>query len=219
MIILACNEISLSFGTDIILNKVSCNVHRGEKAALVGVNGAGKSTLFKIILGSLQQDSGDVFMSKGLRIGYLDQSSGLDSENTIWAEMLTAYHTLTSMEARLKLLEKNISQEKNEEHLHSLMKEYDRLLECFTREGGYEYNSRIRGVLRGLGFTDEEFELAIRNLSGGQKTRLALAKLLLEEPDLLLLDEPTNHLDMNAIEWLEDFLKSYKQSVIVISHD
>lgn len=219
MIILACNEISLSFGTDTILNKVSCNVHRGEKAALVGVNGAGKSTLFKVIIGSLQQDSGDIFVSKGLRIGYLDQSSGLESENTIWAEMLTAYHTLISIEARLKLLEKSISHEKNEERLRSLMKEYDRLLERFSREGGYEYNSRIRGVLRGLGFKDEEFELAIRNLSGGQKTRLALAKLLLEEPDLLLLDEPTNHLDICAIEWLEDFLKNYKQSVFAISHD
>jgi ATP-binding cassette subfamily F protein 3 len=219
MIILACNEISLSFGTDIILNKVSCNVHRGEKAALVGVNGAGKSTLFKIIIGSLQQDSGDVFMSKGLRIGYLDQSSGLESENTIWAEMLTAYHALISIEDRLKLLEKDISQEKDQERLHSIMKEYDRLLERFNREGGYEYNSRIKGVLRGLGFKEEEFELKIKKLSGGQKTRLALAKLLLEEPDLLLLDEPTNHLDIGAIEWLEDFLKSYKQAVFVISHD
>ncbi len=219
MIILACNDITLSFGTEIILSKVSCNLHRGEKAALVGVNGAGKSTLFKIIIGSLQQDSGEVFMSKGLRTGYLDQSSGLESENTIWAEMLTAYHVLTSMEARLKLLEKNISREGDEQRLRSMMKEYDRLLERFMREGGYEYNSRIKGVLRGLGFKDEEFELTIKTLSGGQKTRLALAKLLLEEPDLLLLDEPTNHLDIKAIEWLEDFLKSYKQAVFVISHD
>ncbi len=219
MIILACNDITLSFGTDVILNKVSCNLHRGEKAALVGVNGAGKSTLFKIIIGSLQQDSGDVFMSKGLRTGYLDQNSGLESENTIWAEMLTAYHALTSMEARLKLLEKNISREKDEGRLHSLMKEYDRLLERFMREGGYEYNSRIKGVLRGLGFKDEEFELTVKKLSGGQKTSLALAKLLLEEPELLLLDEPTNYLDINATEWLEDFLKAYKQAVFVISHD
>lgn len=219
MIILACNDISLSFGTDIILNKVNCNLQQGEKAGLVGVNGAGKSTLFRIITGSLQQDSGEVFMTKGLRAGYLDQTSGLESENTIWAEMLTAYSALTSMEARLKALERNISGEKSEDRLNSLMREYDSLLERFKREGGYEYNSRIKGVLRGLGFSDEQFGLTIMKLSGGQKTRLALAKLLLEEPDLMLLDEPTNHLDIAATEWLEDYLKGYKKAVLVISHD
>lgn len=219
MNILVCNELSLSFGTDLILNKVGFSLQQNEKAGLVGVNGAGKSTLFKIITGSLQQDSGDVFMSKGLQPGYLDQNSGLESSNTIWAEMLTTYSALTSMELRLKLLEKNISQEKNEDRLHSLMREYDSLLERFSRDGGYEYNSRIRGVLRGLGFDDSQFDLSIKALSGGQKTRLALGKLLLEEPDLLLLDEPTNHLDINAIEWLEDFLKNYKKAVLVISHD
>ena len=219
MIVLTCFELCLSFGTDIILNKVGFNLQQNEKAGLVGVNGAGKSTLFKIIIGSLQQDSGEVFISKGLHIGYLDQGSGLESDNTIWAEMLTTYSALTSMEARLKLLEKNISQEKAEERINSMMKEYDALLERFSREGGYEYNSRIRGVLRGLGFEDSQFDLRIQTLSGGQKTRLALAKLLLEEPDLLLLDEPTNHLDIGAIEWLEDFLKNYKKAVIIISHD
>jgi ATP-binding cassette subfamily F protein 3 len=219
MIILTCNDLCLSFGTDMILNKVNFNIQMGEKAGLVGVNGAGKSTLFKIITGNLQHDSGEVFISKGLRLGYLDQNSGLESGNTIWAEMLTTYSSLTSMEARLKLLEKNISHEKDEDRIHSMVKEYDTLLERFSREGGYEYNSRIRGVLRGLGFEDSQFELQIRALSGGQKTRLALAKLLLEEPDLLLLDEPTNHLDIEAIEWLEDFLKSYKKAILIISHD
>lgn len=219
MIILACNNISLSFGTDVILNKISFHLQQGEKAGLVGVNGAGKSTLFKIMIGSLQQDQGDVYLSKGLQLGYLDQSSGLESDHTIWAEMLTTYSVLTSMEARLKLLEKNISHETEQDRLHAMMKEYDNLLERFSREGGYEYNSRIKGILRGLGFADDQFSLTIRTLSGGQKTRLALAKLLLEEPDLLLLDEPTNHLDILAIEWLEDFLKSYKKSVLIISHD
>ena len=219
MIILACNEISLSFGTDVILNRVSCNVQQGEKAGLVGVNGAGKSTLFKIITGSLQQDSGEIFMSRGLKTGYLDQNSGLESESTIWEEMLTTYSALISVESRLKTLEKNISLEKDEERLHSMMKEYDTLLERFKQEGGYEYNSRIKGVLRGLGFTESQFEMTVKKLSGGQKTRLALAKLLLEEPDLLLLDEPTNHLDIDALEWLEDYLKSYKKAVLVISHD
>jgi len=219
MIILTCNELCLSFGTDIILDKVSCTLQQNEKTGLVGVNGAGKSTLFKLITGSLQQDSGEVFISRGLHVGYLDQNSGLESDNTIWAEMLTTYSTLTSMEVRLKLLEKNISHEKDEDRIHSMMKEYDNLLERFSREGGYEYNSRIKGVLRGLGFEDSQFELRIQTLSGGQKTRLALAKLLLDEPDLLLLDEPTNHLDIGAIEWLEDYLKNYKKAVFIISHD
>ena len=219
MIILACNELSLSFGTVIILDKVSCTLQQNEKTGLVGVNGAGKSTLFKLITGSLQQDSGEVIISRGLHVGYLDQNSGLESDNTIWAEMLTTYSTLTSMEVRLKLLEKNISHEKDEDRIHAMMKEYDNLLERFSREGGYEYNSRIKGVLRGLGFEDSQFELRIQTLSGGQKTRLALAKLLLDEPDLLLLDEPTNHLDIGAIEWLEDYLKNYKKAVFIISHD
>jgi len=219
MIILTCNEVSLSFGTDIILNKVSCALQQNEKTGLVGVNGAGKSTLFKLITGRLQPDSGEIFIAKGLKTGYLDQNSGLESGNTIWTEMLATYSALTSMEARLKLLEKNISHEKDEDRIHSLMKEYDTLLERFSREGGYEYNSRIKGVLHGLGFEDSQFELRIQALSGGQKTRLALARLLLEEPDLLLLDEPTNHLDIGAIEWLEDFLKNYKKAVFVISHD
>ena len=219
MIILSCNEISLSFGTDVILNKASFKLLQGEKAGLVGVNGAGKSTLFRIIIGQLQQDSGDVFMSKGLRVGFLDQYSGLESDNTIWSEMLTTYKSLISAEKRLKQLEHDISSESSQERLHSMMKEYDTLLERFSREGGYEYNSRIRGVLRGLGFDDSQFELMVKTLSGGQKTRLALARLLLEEPDLLLLDEPTNHLDISAIEWLEDFLKNYRRSVLVISHD
>lgn len=219
MIILTCNEVCISFGTDVILDKVSLTLQQNEKTGLVGVNGAGKSTLFKIITGQLTQDSGDVFISKGLQIGYLDQSSGLESENSIWDEVLTAYSALTSMEAKIKLLVKNMSTEKDEARIASMMREYDQLLERFSREGGYEYNSRIKGVLRGLGFSDDQFDLNVRALSGGQKTRLALAKLLLEEPDLLLLDEPTNHLDINAIEWLEDFLKNYKKSVFVISHD
>lgn len=219
MIILTCNNLCMSFGTDIILDNVCFTLQNNEKAGLVGVNGAGKSTLFKLITSVLSPDSGDIFISKNLRIGYLDQNSGLESNNSIWAEMLLTYSSLTTMEKKLKLLEKSISQEKNDDRLRALMKEYDSLLERFSREGGYEYNSRIRGVLRGLGFDESQFELPIKILSGGQKTRLALAKLLLEEPDLLLLDEPTNHLDIGAIEWLEDFLKSYKKSVLVISHD
>lgn len=219
MIILSCNNISFSYGTDIILNSVSLRLQQGEKAGLVGVNGAGKSTLFKIITGQLKQDSGEIFISKDLRIGYLEQSSGLESDNTIWDEMLVTFSPLIKMENRIRQLATEMAGEKDESSLNSMMKEYDGLLERFSREGGYEYNSRIRGVLKGLGFEESQFGLHIRALSGGQKTRLALARLLLEEPDLLLLDEPTNHLDISAIEWLEDFLKNYRKSLIVISHD
>lgn len=219
MIILACSNITMSFGTDKILDGVSFNLQTGEKTALVGVNGAGKSTLFKIIIGGMQPDSGDIFLAKGQRLGFLDQNSGLDTSSTIWEEMLSTYSHLIKMEERLKTLEKSISRETDTGTLESLMKEYDNLREKFSRDGGYEYNSRVRGVLRGLGFDDSQFGLGIQTLSGGQKTRLALAKLLLEEPDILMLDEPTNHLDIDALEWLEDFLKDYKKSVFIISHD
>ena len=219
MIILACNDINMSFGTDKILHHVSLNLQTGEKAGLIGVNGAGKSTLFKILSGSIHPDSGDIYLTKGQKLGLLDQNSGLETSNTIWEEMLSTYIHLIKMENRLKNLESRISIENEKEILDSLIREYDNLREKYSREGGYEYNSRVRGVLRGLGFDDNQFNLGIHTLSGGQKTRLALAKMLLEEPDILLLDEPTNHLDINALEWLEDFLKDYKKGVFIISHD
>lgn len=219
MIILAGNNINMSFGTDKILDNVSFNLQQGEKIALFGVNGAGKSTLFKIICGNIQPDSGDIFLTKGQKLGFLDQNSGLDSSNTIWEELVSTYSHLIKMEDRLKILEKKISTAIDNIELDQLMKEYDNLRERFSREGGYEYNSRIKGVLRGLGFNEYQFGLGISTLSGGQKTRLALARLLLEEPDILMLDEPTNHLDIDAMEWLEDFLKNYRKSVFIISHD
>lgn len=220
MIVLSCNNIALSFGVTKILENISFNVQESEKAGIVGVNGAGKSTLFKIICGIMQPDGGEIFTAKGYRTGYLDQHSGLDSSSTIWDELLSTYSHLIEMEKRLKHLEEEISTGGgSSERLLSLMKEYDSLTEKFSRMGGYEYNSRVRGVLRGLGFNDSQFSLKVQTLSGGQKTRLALAKLLLDEPDILLLDEPTNHLDIDALEWLEDFLKNYKKCVLVISHD
>jgi len=220
LIILSCNNICLNFGDFILLQNISFNIHDTDKVGIVGVNGAGKSTLFKIICGSITPDSGDVFLSKGQKIGYLEQNSGLNSSNTILNELLLAYSDLIAMESRLKILEEQISiNSTNKDSLSSMMKEYDLLLEKFSRLGGYMYNSRIRGVLKGLGFNDNQYDTKILTLSGGQKTRLALAKLLLEEPDILLLDEPTNHLDISALEWLEGFLKSYRGSVIIISHD
>lgn len=219
MIILSCNNISLSYGTSRILDGVSFNIQSGDKTGFVGVNGAGKSTLLKIICGRLKADDGEIYISKDYKLGYLDQHSGLESSNTILNEILSVFSNLIVMEKKLKVLEESISSEKDEQRLNSLMNEYSRLSETFSRSGGYEYNSRARGVLKGLGFTEDRYETRIRTLSGGQKTRLALARLLLEEPDLLLLDEPTNHLDIGAIEWLEDFLKNYKKSVVLVSHD
>ncbi|NJD04471.1 MAG: ABC-F type ribosomal protection protein [Ruminiclostridium sp.] len=219
MIILACSDITMSFGTDKILENITFNLQTEDKTGLIGVNGAGKSTLFRIINGSIQPDSGNIFISRGQKLGFLDQNSGLDTSNTIWNEMLSTFAHLIKMEERLKNLEMLISMEKDIDTLDSCMKEYDKLREKYSREGGYEYNSRVRGVLRGLGFDDNQFQLGIHTLSGGQKTRLALAKLLLEEPDILMLDEPTNHLDINALEWLEGFLKDYKKGVFIISHD
>jgi len=219
MIVLSCSNISLSFGTKKILENISFNLQESEKVGIVGVNGAGKSTLFKIIAGMLQPDSGDVFVAKSRKIGFLEQNSGLDSSNTIWEEVMSSFSNLIEMETRIKELEESISVEKNEDRLKSLLKEYSVLTENYSNSGGYEYNSRVKGILKGLGFTEDQFSLKIQALSGGQKTRMALAKLLLEQPDILLLDEPTNHLDIEALEWLESFLKGYKNSVMVISHD
>jgi len=219
MILLGSNSVSISFGTKQILENATFSVQNTDKIGVVGVNGAGKSTLFKIITSSYTADSGEIYIAKGCKIGYLAQNSELESSNTILEEVLSAFSHLIKMEERIKELEKLISTEKNEEHLSSYMKQYSHLSDDFSRKGGYEYNSRTKGILKGLGFSEEEFDLKVSNLSGGQKTRLAMAKLLTEEPDLLLLDEPTNHLDINAVEWLEDFLINYKKGIMIISHD
>lgn len=219
MIILNCNNIDFAYGTETIIKNVSFSLQENDKVGLVGVNGAGKSTLFKLITGELAQENGEIFISKELVVGYLKQNSALNSDNTLWEELLDVFSDLIKMEKDLSRLEKEISAATDQKRLESLMKEYSRLSERFSYLGGYEYNSRVRGVLRGLGFSDSEFELKVNILSGGQKTRLALAKVLLEEPDILLLDEPTNHLDISAVEWLEDYLKSYRKCLLIISHD
>ncbi|MCR4436389.1 MAG: ABC-F type ribosomal protection protein [Clostridiales bacterium] len=219
MILLSCKNISLSFGTVKILEDITFNIQDSEKVGIVGVNGAGKTTLLKIIAGILKPDAGEVFTSKRHKLAYLEQNTGLDSSRSLWDELMRVYSELIEMEKRLKQLESRISTEKDGAVLSSLMKEYSVLADKFSYSGGYEYNSKVRGVLKGLGFRDEEFELKVQALSGGQKTRLALARLLLEEPDILLLDEPTNHLDIQALEWLEEFLKNYGKSIVLVSHD
>ncbi|ABN53020.1 MAG TPA: ABC transporter ATP-binding protein [Hungateiclostridium thermocellum] len=219
MIVLGCNNISLSFGVTTILKDISFSINDTDKVGVVGVNGAGKSTLFKIIAGEYIPDSGEIYTAKNSKLGYLAQNSGLDSSNTILEEVLAVFSHFTEMESRIKDLEKSMSTEKDENQLNSIMKEYSRLTDEYARLGGFEYQSRAKGVLKGLGFEEDQFSLNVMNLSGGQKTRLALARLLLTEPDILLLDEPTNHLDIKAVEWLEEFLSNYKKCLMVISHD
>lgn len=222
MIVLSCNNICKSYGVNTVLGNISFNLQEGGKAGLIGVNGAGKSTLFKILSGELSPDSGDIYIQKDKTMGYLSQDMSLDSSNTIYDEMLKVYKHLIDMENRIRELEILISSPENmdnEIYHKSLMKEYADLLDKFTEGNGYGYRSFIKGVLSGLGFSESDFKKEIHLLSGGEKTRLALGKLLLTRPDILLLDEPTNHLDLEAIEWLEDFLKNYKGSLLIISHD
>ena len=219
LIVLSCKDIALSFGITKILENVSFNAQESDKIGIAGVNGAGKTTLFKVITGNLKPDTGEIYIARGYKLGLLEQNAGLDSSNNVWDELVSAYSKLIEMEGHIKTLEIKISSEKNEATLNSLFKEYSSMSDRFKDLGGYEYKSRVRGVLRGLGFDDSQFDTSISILSGGQKTRLALAKLLLEEPDVLLLDEPTNHLDISAIEWLEGFIKNYKKCILIISHD
>jgi ATP-binding cassette subfamily F protein 3 len=216
--VLSCNNISKSFGTTEILKNVSFHVNEREKAAIVGINGAGKSTLLKIIIGELTSDEGSVILSKGSTIGYLSQQQDLKSENTIYEEMYSVKQDLTLLDERIRNLElmmKNVEGKELEQMLHT----YTRLTHEFEIQNGYAYKSEVVGVLKGLGFTEEEFDKNVDTLSGGQKTRIALGKLLLSQPNILLLDEPTNHLDLISIAWLETYLINYNGAVIVVAHD
>ncbi len=216
--ILACNNISKNFGTDVILEQISFHINEREKAAIVGINGAGKSTLFKIIVGELPADTGEVTWAKGTRIGYLSQHQDLTSENTIYDEVLSVKSDLIHMEEKIRELELAMKEASGEELSHMLTT-YTNLNHSFELQNGYAYKSEVFGVLKGLGFTQEEFEKKVTTLSGGQKTRVALGKLLLSTPDIILLDEPTNHLDMTSIAWLETFLQNYNGAVVIIAHD
>lgn len=222
MIVLSCNNLNKSFGIDSILENVNFTVNEYDKIGIIGVNGTGKTTLFKIISGIYGYDSGDIYTSKDCEIGYLEQNTNFHSENTIFEEVLEVFKDVIEMEKYLRNLEHKISEESSNADsttLEKLMNEYSNKLEAFSDMNGYGYKSEAKGVLKGLGFSDEDMDKPISILSGGEKTRVLLGKLLLKKPTLLLLDEPTNHLDSEAIEWLEVFLKQYKGTVILISHD
>lgn len=216
--ILACQNISKAFGTNEILKDASFHIEEREKAALVGINGAGKSTLFKIIVGEMTADTGEVILSKGKTLGYLAQHQDLTGDLTIYEEVLQAKQDLIRMEERLRALEEEMKHEQGE-RLEELMNTYTRLSHTFELENGYAYRSEVVGVLKGLGFEPEEFDKKVSTLSGGQKTRVALGRLLLTKPDVILLDEPTNHLDMESIAWLEGYLLNYSGAVFIVSHD
>ena len=222
MIVLSCKNISKSYGIDEILKNVTLSINEGDKVGIIGANGEGKSTLFKIISKQLSFDDGEIFIDKNKTIGYLAQHLSLESENTIYEEMLKVFSDLTRLELKISTLEVKMNEpydENNAEYHNKLIKDYTTAQELYENRGGYTYKAEINRVLKGLGFVEDDFHKLIIHLSGGQKTRVALCKLLLLSPDILLLDEPTNHLDLEAIEWLEDYLKSYKGTILVISHD
>ena len=216
--ILSCSHISKAFGTDMILNDISFHIEDYEKAAVVGINGAGKSTLLKIIVGELAADQGEVVLAKGKTLGYLAQHQDLTSHRSIYDELLEVKRPVIDMEERIRSLEIEMKHASGAE-LDQMLDTYTRLNHEFELADGYSYQSEITGVLKGLGFLEEEFSKEISTLSGGQKTRVSLGKLLLSKPDIILLDEPTNHLDMESIAWLETYLLNYKGSVIIVAHD
>ncbi len=216
--ILACQNVSKAFGTEEILKNVSFHIEENEKAGIVGINGAGKTTLLRIIMGELPADSGEVVLGKGKTVGYLAQYQDISGNNTVFEEVLSAKASLIAMEGQLREMEEHMHGLSGEELTFHLEK-YNRLHDEFSLKDGYTYRSEVNGVIRGLGFSEEDFNRSIKTLSGGEKTRVALGKLLVVKPDILILDEPTNHLDMSSIAWLENFLGNYKGAVLIVSHD
>lgn len=216
--VLACKNISKSFGTKQILSNISFHINEQEKAAIIGINGAGKSTLLKIIMKELSKDEGEVILSKGNSLGYLAQHQELSSDHTIYDEMLKVKKEVIDLDNKIRQLEKEMKDASGTQ-LNQIMENYTRCTHQFEEKNGYAYQSEITGVLKGLGFSEEDFSKKTCTLSGGQKTRVALSKLLLSNPDIILLDEPTNHLDMDSISWLETFLLNYSGAVIIVAHD
>lgn len=220
MLLLQTNDVLRRFGADVLFHNINLQVVDHARVALVGRNGAGKTTLLKMIAGITQPDEGTITKAKGLSIGYLAQDQGLDSQNSIWAELDIVFGSLHQMEAEIHHLEGQLATvDSTTDRYQEILRDYDRLQEQFQEAGGFEIDSRMRGVLTGFGFEEESYQRPVNSLSGGQKTKLALAKILLQAPQLLILDEPTNHLDMGVLTWLEDYLKGYSGALLIVSHD
>ena len=220
MIILSAQHIAKSFGVNAVLRDVSLTVQQGDRIGLVGVNGCGKSTLMRILAGLDAQDGGEISLVRGLRVGYLAQQNMVTSGETVWNELQKVYEPVFAMEKKLRELENEMAHAHTDpQRFAQLSADYDRLTQRFEEADGYSWKSMVSGVLNGLGFKPAQYDQCVDSLSGGEQTRLCLARLLLQKPDLLLLDEPTNHLDMETLQWLENYLAAYKGSVLVISHD
>lgn len=222
MILLQAHHISKSFADQPVLQNIQLEVRSGERVGLVGVNGAGKSTLLKILVGEMSFDEGEIIIAKETTIGYLAQNSGLESNLSIWDEMKRVFSDVLQMEDKLRSIEQMLADpavQSKEEHYQQLLEEYARLSDQFKEKGGYQYEASIRNILHGFRFADKDYTEPVSSLSGGQKTRLALAKLLLQEPDIIILDEPTNYLDLETLSWLEQYLQNYRGGILVVSHD
>ncbi len=216
--ILSCQNLSKAFGSDDIIKNVSFQINEGDKVAIVGNNGAGKSTLLKMITGELESDAGSITLAKDVTLGYLAQYQNIEGEETVYQTVYSSRQDILNMQGRLQRMEQQMT-ELQGEALEDLLVKYHQLHDLFEHQNGYAYESEVQGVLRGLGFSEEDFNKTMDMLSGGQKTRVSLGKLLVMKPDILLLDEPINHLDLTSIEWLETFLMNYKGTVVIVAHD
>ncbi|MFR2564234.1 MAG: ribosomal protection-like ABC-F family protein [Anaerovoracaceae bacterium] len=219
MIVVSAKDLTKAYGTDVILDKVSFHINKGERVGIIGVNGAGKTTLLKMLTGEIPCESGDFFISSDLKTGYLKQDGSFDSEKTVIEEVEAIFSRFPEMEREMEQLTLRMEEASSEEESHRLIERFDALSERYDREGGYTYKSEITGILSSMAFPAESYHKKISTLSGGELTRLALACLLLKKPDILFLDEPTNHLDIGTLKWLEQYLRGYKGTVVLVSHD
>ena len=217
MIVVSARDLTKAYGTDVILEKVSFHINQGDRVGIIGINGAGKTTLLRMLTGELPYEEGDCFISSDLRIGYLKQDAGFDSDKTVIEEAQAVFDHFPQMEHEMEQLLQQAADDP--EHSEGALRRHEQIHERYDRMGGYSYQSELRGILTSMAFDESMYDKKIRTLSGGEKTRLALAVLLLEKPDILFLDEPTNHLDIGTLKWLEQYLRGYRGTIVLVSHD